>query len=102
MIPTQIFLKIYIGVCSTVSIYGMFKGFCKWTKWLNCRNRVTINNEIVDSTLNIGRDGGVLGCYLISSGLMSLLITATFPISIPLLSMFAKPIPCAQATPHNE
>jgi hypothetical protein len=89
-------LYTYLVMVGVSAVYGGTKGFCKWTNWLQRRKRVTINQELIDPILNIGRDGGYMGYYILAGGGLSAFITASFPVSIPALSWMAKEVDGSQ------
>jgi len=82
----------YVAMVGVAGVYGAIKGFSRWCAWLGRRKRVTVNQELVDPVLNVGRDGGYMGYYVLSGGALSAGITATFPVSIPALSYMAKEV----------
>lgn len=82
----------YLATVGVSALYGGTKGFCRWAVWLRSRKRVSVNQELVDPILNIGRDGGYMGYYILAGGGLSAFITAGFPVTIPALSWMAKEV----------
>lgn len=84
--------QLYTGAIIGSALYGAYKGLCRWWKWKSKRKLVTIKNETIDPVLNIGRDGGYMGYYVVAGGGSSALITATFPVTIPAMMYFSKEV----------
>lgn len=77
--------KVYVGI---TTLYGVWKGLERWWDWKSERKPITVNNNTVDPVLN----SAYMGYYTMVAGMTSGMIAATFPVSIPLMIMFAKEI----------
>lgn len=88
-------LTVYSILCVTGFLYGAAGGVNNWMEWMCRRSQLTIGasdyvNNLVDPMLNIGRDAGYLGWFVMTSGTVSAFIIATFPVSVPLLAVFSN------------
>lgn len=87
-------LKYGVCVYGTIVAYGFLKGswagWVEYSKWLAKRSEITIKSEFYDSIINVCRDVGVWGFHIMYGGFGSALITATAPISVPLLTLTSE------------
>ena len=99
MLPGNDLIKtLYSGTVIFGIVYGGIRGGGRWISWLDKRKRVVIKqpkwspigSEMVSPIINIGRDAGVMAWFIITSGAISGVITATFPISVPIMLQFSE------------
>ncbi|AYV76632.1 MAG: hypothetical protein Terrestrivirus10_16 [Terrestrivirus sp.] len=66
-------------------VIGSWKGFTKWSSWLETRTYRKIAYENVETVVNIAADTGKLGYNVLVAGTTSALVVATSPVSVPLI-----------------
>jgi hypothetical protein len=99
-----------LGYYFLTGFYGIFVIYCavrglltginiceKW--WYERRVKYTIGNELLDPIFNLGVDIAHITFYIGTSTIMSAIIGASAPISIPIMALFSKKIP--GQTPRN-
>jgi hypothetical protein len=67
------------------SSYGVYRGFLSWIKWRRDRKPTHIRNKNLEPIINNAIDAGQLGRHVLMSGIISGLVVATAPISVPLI-----------------
>lgn len=78
----------FYGVVVAAALYGAIKGFGKWFQWWWHREKLIISIEIVEPVVNISRDAGMFAWFVGATAVISSIIAATCPISVPLLYLF--------------
>ena len=78
-------LLIYISSIYIGSIYGAFRGFINWILWMDRRRAPRIKFKMVESIVGIAYDAGNLFFNILVTGFASLVVVASFPISVPIL-----------------
>jgi hypothetical protein len=88
--------KIAITTYYSVVGFGMFVGACKgikvYLKWLETRKPSTINSDMYDPIFNICCDTGYLMWNMMLGAVGSGIITATAPVSVPILYAFSEKV----------
>jgi hypothetical protein len=83
--PAIMVFYFYCGVVLMGTTYGAYKGFLSWLKWRRSRKQVRITNKNLEPIVNNSIDSGQLGMHILLSGIISGLVVATAPISIPII-----------------
>ena len=91
-------LLLYFSAVLLSSIRGGLIGFRKWHNWLDTRKPVSLNihdniffdNDLVEPIVNTAVDGAKLVFDVSFSFISSCVITAFFPISVPLIIKYSS------------
>lgn len=75
----------YCGVVFTGTTYGAWRGFLSWLKWRSTRPLTKITYKTIEPIVNNSIDSGQLGLHVLMSGLISGMVVATAPISVPII-----------------
>jgi|LakMenEpi03Aug12_release.lakeMendotaPanAssembly.Ray.scaffolds.fasta_scaffold92909_3 hypothetical protein len=78
-------LLIYVSSIYIGTIYGAFRGFISWLLWMNRRRAPKITFKMVEPIVGIAYDAGNLFFNILVAGFASLVVVASFPISVPIL-----------------
>ena len=81
----QTALNVYGYLVAAGAVIGAFKGIGKWIDWYGTRRYRKIPYETIEPVVNIACDVGKLSYNVITSGLLSGAITATAPVSVPII-----------------
>ena len=87
---TSMFLTFWCVMTIFGGIRGAAGGFCEWFDWIEKRNRLILPVKMVVPILNVSRDVGFFAYCVITSALMSAIVVATYPISVPIMMRYAK------------
>lgn len=80
----------YCGVVAVGTTYGAYKGFLSWLRWRQTRKLTSIKYKTIEPIVNNSIDSGQLGLHVLMSGLISGLVVATAPISVPIIVFTMK------------
>jgi hypothetical protein len=81
----QSFSKVYAGIVIAGAIVGACKGVGKWYDWYSTRKYRSIKYKNLEPVINITCDVGKLAYNVTAAGLLSGMVTATAPVSVPIL-----------------
>jgi hypothetical protein len=70
--------------------YGVIRGFKAWVRWRSERKPLRIKNKTLEPIVNNSVDSGQLGLQVLMTGLLSGLVVATAPISVPIIIFTMK------------
>lgn len=76
---------IYPGFIILGFIRGSISGLDVSLKWKSRRKMVSIGSSLYDPIINMSRDVGYIAHQMLLGGIGSAIITATAPISVPIL-----------------
>lgn len=89
LIPNIAKLTFY-GVVILGAAFGFYKGFNRWRRWIANRSKLYINSEMLEPIINSAYDVGMFAWYGGGTAIVSAIIAATCPISVPLLYLILK------------
>jgi hypothetical protein len=70
--------------------FGIYRGLKSWFKYIASRDRIKIRTKFLEPIVNTTLDCWYLAFYVFSTTLLSSLVVATAPISVPLIIYFGK------------
>lgn len=65
--------------------HGVYKGIESFVLWRKGREEIRLTHKILEPIINASVDAGYLGYYVFWTGILSGLIVATAPVSIPII-----------------
>lgn len=80
----------YMSIVAVGTTIGAWRGFINWTDWLHTRKYKRVAYSHLDPVVNTTCDVGVLIFNIASTGLSSGFVSATFPVSVPILLAYTE------------
>lgn len=78
-------LTAYLTIITMGTTIGAWRGFINWTEWIQTRKYRRVVYSHLEPIVNTTCDVGVLMLNITSTGISSGFVTATFPVSVPML-----------------
>ena len=72
------------------TVFGALSGFNEWCHWFDHKEKIKIQYKIIEGTVNVAFNTGMLILYVGSSTIASFLVAVTAPLSVPLFIKYAS------------